>query len=165
MTYYITTYNLVIKKLCWKKTNKQMNKHRRRETVPVWIHHCRSLRSLQRLRVEHHHGWRRIHPDTCTHYPTFVSEARTNSSDCSSAYVSFEQVSRMWAPNVTPGKIWSSWLILSRASSIASSLWIPLCALIRPQSWAPSPFWWTGNRPPITRSPSITISFLEVSVL
>lgn len=95
-------------------------------------------------------------PGSCT----LVREALTNSRDCSSAYVSFEQVSRMWAPSWRPGRMRSLALISSSASSMASSLWIPLSLLILPQSSIPSPLWCTGNKPPITKSPSMMISRL-----
>ena len=97
-----------------------------------------------------------MNPGSCT----LVREALTKSRDCSSAYVSFEQVSRMWAPSWSPGRMRSLELISSSANSMASSLWIPLASLILPQSSVPSPFWCTGNRPPITKSPSKIISRL-----
>ncbi len=92
---------------------------------------------------------------------TFVREALTNSSDCSSAYVSLEQVSSIWAPSFTPGRMRLSWLISSSANNMASSLWIPRSSFILPQSSVPSPFSCTGNKPPITRSPSMMISRLD----
>lgn len=80
------------------------------------------------------------------------------SPTCSSAYVSLEQVSRMWTPRVTPGSKELSVLILSMANSMASNLWMPRSSFTRPHSSIPAPFSCTGNRPPRTRSPSMRIS-------
>lgn len=97
-----------------------------------------------------------------TSVESFSINAWTNVSDCSRAWVSREQVSRMRAPRVILGSSSLSLLMRSRANSMASSLWIPFSFFNSPQALPSFPLAWTGNRPPKDMSPSIRIELRYV---
>lgn len=94
-----------------------------------------------------------------TSVPSFSISAWTKVSDCSSACVSREQVSRIRAPSVILGR--SSWSLLmrSKAKSMASRRWMPFSFFSSPQGFPLWPRAWTGNRPPREMSPSMRIEF------
>lgn len=90
---------------------------------------------------------------------SFWMRAWTKVSDCSRAYVSLEQVSRIRAPKVMLGSKSGSLLIWSKAYSMASSRWIPFSFLTSPQGTPAGPRECTGNRPPKVMSPSILMDW------
>lgn len=92
-----------------------------------------------------------------TSVESFSIRAWTNVSDCSRAWVSREQVSRIRAPRVILGSSSLSLLMRSRANSMASSLWIPFSFFSSPQALPSFPLAWTGKRPPREMSPSMRI--------
>ncbi|TNN67347.1 hypothetical protein EYF80_022454 [Liparis tanakae] len=79
---------------------------------------------------------------------SFWMRAWTKVSDCSRAYVSLEQVSRIRAPSVMLGSRSGSLLIWSKAYSKASNRWTPFSLLISPQGTPAGPRECTGNSPP-----------------
>lgn len=92
-----------------------------------------------------------------TSVESFSISAWTNVSDCSRAWVSREQVSRIRAPRVILGSSSLSLLIRSRANNMASSLWIPFSFFSSPQALPSFPLACTGNSPPRDMSPSMRI--------
>lgn len=88
---------------------------------------------------------------------SFWISAWTNVSDCSSAYVSREHVSRIRVPSVMLGSSSGSLLIWSSAYSMASIRWIPFSFLISPHAWPKGPLECTGKSPPSVMSPGILI--------
>lgn len=90
-----------------------------------------------------------------TSEPSRSMSAWTKVSDCSRAYVSREQVSRMRAPRVTLGSSSGSLLMRSMANSMASNRWMPFSFFSSPQGTPRSPRVCTGKRPPRMMSPSI----------
>lgn len=94
-----------------------------------------------------------------TSEPSRSMSAWTKVSDCSRAYVSREQVSRMRAPRVTLGSSSGSLLMRSMAKSMASSRWMPFSFFSSPQGTPRSPRACTGNRPPRMMSPSIRMEW------
>lgn len=90
---------------------------------------------------------------------SFSIRACTKVSDCSKAWVSLEQVSRMRAPSVMFGNRLLSLLMRSRAKSIASSLWMPFSFLSSPHGFPSWPLACTGKSPPKDISPSRRMEF------
>lgn len=94
-----------------------------------------------------------------TSEPSRSMSAWTKVSDCSRAYVSREQVSRIRAPSVTLGNSSGSLLMRSMAKSMASSRWMPFSFFSSPQGTPRSPRECTGKRPPRMMSPSIRMEW------
>lgn len=86
--------------------------------------------------------------------PSLSIKACTNVRDCSRAYVSLEQVSKIRAPSVMLGNSSGSLLIRSMANIMASKRWMPFSFFSSPHGVPRSPLACTGNNPPSIISPS-----------
>lgn len=98
-------------------------------------------------------------PRHLTSVPSFSIRACTKVRDCSKAWVSLEQVSRIRAPSVMLGSRLLSLLMRSRAKSMASSLCIPFSFFSSPHGFPSCPLACTGKSPPKEISPSMRIEF------
>lgn len=98
-------------------------------------------------------------PRHLTSVLSFSIRAWTKVSDCSKAWVSLEQVSRMRAPSVILGSRLLSLLMRSRAKSMASSLCMPFSFLSSPHGFPSWPLACTGKSPPKEISPSMRMEF------
>lgn len=98
-------------------------------------------------------------PRHLTSDPSFSIRACTKVSDCSRAWVSLEQVSRIRAPSVMLGSRLLSLLMRSRAKSMASSLCMPFSFFSSPHGLPSWPLACTGKSPPKEISPSMRMEF------